>query len=126
MWAAIAAYGSDDPPRPPPGGLRDYFGVPYLPPMRVDRVLASGVVQTLGWMLGEKGQDPPLMLPFRDARGLPLTLDELSARLIRAVPGRFELPAQWVELERLGRQSQQAAGLIAATKERVIASRSAG
>jgi hypothetical protein len=74
MWAAIAAYGSDDPPAPRPGALCDVFGVPYLPPLKVDRILASGVLQTLAWMLGEKGQDPPLMLPFRDAAGRPLTV----------------------------------------------------
>lgn len=126
MWAAIAAYGSDDPPAPPQGALCDVFGVPYLPPLRVDRILASGVLQALAWMLGEKGQDPPLMIPFRDATGRPLTIGELSARLIRVAPGRYELPEQRRELERLGSQSQETAELIAATKHRVRAARAAG
>jgi hypothetical protein len=126
MWAAIAAYGSDDHPAPPPGALCDVFGVPYLPPLRVDRVLASGVLQTLAWMLGEKGQDPPLMIPFRDTTGRPFTVGELSARLVRLAPGGYELPEQRRELERLGSQSQETAELVAATKHRVRAARAAG
>jgi hypothetical protein len=126
MWAAIAAYGSDDPPAPRPGALCDVFGVPYLPPLKVDRILASGVLQTLAWMLGEKGQDPPLMLPFRDAAGRPLTVGQLFTRLIRVAPGRYERPEQRRELERLGLQSQETADLIADTKHRVVAARAAG
>lgn len=126
MWAAIAAYGSDDPPAPPPGALFDVFGVPYLQPLRVDRVLASGVLHTLAWMLGEKGQDPPLMIPFRDSTGWLLTVGELSARLIRVAPSRYERPEQRRELERLGSQSQETAELIADTKHRVLATRAAG
>jgi hypothetical protein len=125
MWAAIAAYGSDDPPAPP-GALRGVFGVPYLSPLRVDRILASGVLQTLAWMLGEKGQDPPLMLPFRDATGCPLTVGQLSARLMRVAPGRYEGPEQRRELERLGLQSQEMADLVASTRRRVVAARAAG
>ena len=123
MWAAIATYGSDDPPPPPPGGLGDYFGVPYRPPLRVSKVLAAGVLQTLGWMLGEKGQAPPLMLPFRDPSGRPLTTDQLYTRLFRADPDQYQLPERRRELqdrtERLGLQSQRTAALIEETKRRV-------